>query len=98
MKDLLIAKKQELEAKKAEILNTNVDEAIAEQVANFEAELKKCYEEKQRLELNNIEIKMSVVDEMIAECDNVKCVDVTDAPMESAPIDSVDTYEVVDEA
>lgn len=98
MKDLLIAKKQELEAQKAKIINTNVDEAIAEQVAKIKAELERCYEEKQRLELNNIEIKMSVVDEMIAECDNVKCVDVTDAPMESAPIDSVDTYEVVDEA
>lgn len=92
MKDLLIAKKQELEAKKAEILNTNVDEAIAEQVANFEAELKRCYEEKQRLELNAIDIKISVVDEMIAECD---CP--TEAPIESAPIDSVDTYEVADE-
>lgn len=106
MKDLLIAKKQELETKKAEILNVNVDELISEKLADYEAELRRDYAKMQKTEIDNIDMKLSVIDELIAECEVTTCectpdVEVVDAPVESVPVDTVDTvdtYEVADEA
>lgn len=72
MKERLIAKKQELEAKKEEIANANIEETIAELVAAYKADLEKCYAEKIAREVAEIDIKISVVDEMIAECDLVE--------------------------
>lgn len=102
MKELLIAKKQEFETKRAEILNVNVDEIISEKLAEYEAELRRDYENVQKAEIDKIDMKLSVIDELIAEC---ACTPV-DAPVECAPdvevvdepVDTVDTYEVADEA
>ena len=98
MKDLLIAKKQELETKKAEILNVNVDELISEKLADYEAELRRDYAKMQKTEIDNIDMKLSVIDELIAECECTPDVEVVDAPVEAEPVDTVDTYEVADEA
>lgn len=99
MKELLIAKKKELEAKRAEILNVNVDELIAKRLADFEAELRHDYEEVQKTEIDNIDMKISVIDELIAEIDDI-VVETAMAmePIESTPVDTVDTYEVPNEA
>lgn len=104
MKELLIAKKQELEAKRAEILNVNVDELIAKRVADFEAELRNDYAEVQKTEIDNIDMKISVIDELIDEIDDIivetamAMEPVAQPVVESTPVDTVDTYEVPNEA
>ena len=67
MKELLIAKKQELEAKRAEILNVNVDELIDE--------------------IDDIIVETAMAMEPVAQ-----------PVVESTPVDTVDTYEVPNEA
>lgn len=104
MKELLIDKKQELEAKRAEILNVNVDELIAKRVADFEAELRNDYAEVQKTEIDNIDMKISVIDELIDEIDDIivetamAMEPVAQPVAESTPVDTVDTYEVPNEA
>lgn len=107
MKELLIAKKQELEAKRAEILSVNVDELIAKRLADFEAELRNDYAEVQKTEIDNIDMKISVIDELIDEIDNIvvetaMAMEPVAQPVvetiESTPVDTVDVYEVPNEA